>query len=185
MKLQDFAVFDPFNRLREKMGTDQFGYFELFDPERHLTGDERSSLAHTGVVVDLTRVGRLLDFTLVYKNSRVALIDGACYHLAHCDQIPQVASVTLATATRALGAGRSVCPGCLQQLAFLGYDEHKARKAGYNRSVLERFTLESFWRHYPPYPIKLGRELVKPLEHPLPAVTQASELAGVVAMRES
>lgn len=185
MKLQDFKAFDPFNRLRERIGTEQFGFFELFDPERHLTGEERSTLARKGVVVPQAMVGRLLDFTLVYKNSRVAVIDEKHLHVANCERLPSKDALRLATSSNAPGALRSVCPECLQLLNFKGYDEHKARKEGYNRSVLETFTLDAFWRSYPPYPLKLGRELVKPLEFPRTSSSTESELAGMVATREA
>ncbi|MCH8533342.1 MAG: hypothetical protein LAT65_21095 [Saccharospirillum sp.] len=185
MKLQDFKAFDPFNRMRERMGTEHFGFFELFDPERHLTGEERSLLARKGVSVPQAMLGRLLDFTLVYKNSRVALIDDHHFHVANCEHLISKATVRLGTASRAFGPSLTVCPGCLQLLSYKGYDEQKARKEGYNRSVLERFTLDAFWRSFPPYPLKLGRELVKPLEFPRPASSAEPELAGVVATREA
>lgn len=185
MKLQDFKEFDPFNRLREQMGAEHFGFFELFDPERHLTGEERSILARTGVMVPQSKVGRLLDFTLVYKNSRVAVIDLQRLHVANCHLLPATVTLGVVTSSRAYDASLSVCPECLQLLSFQGYDEHKARKEGYNRRVLERFTLEAFWRTYPPYPLKLGRELIKPLEYPHASSSTQPELAGMVATREA
>ena len=185
MKLQDFTVFEPFNRMRERMGTDQFGFFELFDPERHLTGEERSALARTGVSVPLSMLGRLLDYSLVYKNSRVVWVDQHQYHVANCSQLTARATVRLVTSSRALGSGLSICPACLQLLSYKGYDEHKARKEGYNRSVLEHFSLDAFWREYPPYPLKLGRELIKPLTFSHSTSSAEPELAGMVATREA
>ena len=62
MELIDFLEFEPFNQMRERMGTDQLGQFELFDPERHLTGDERSELARQGMPLPRSVLGRLLEF---------------------------------------------------------------------------------------------------------------------------
>ena len=70
MALPDFTEFEPFNSLRAQMGTDRLGFFELFDPTLHLTGIERSELAHQGLTLSRREVRCLLDFTLVYKNSR-------------------------------------------------------------------------------------------------------------------
>lgn len=184
MKLMDFKAFDPFNRARQKMAAEHYGFFELFDPERHLSGEERSILARKGLSVSHSKLGRLLDFTLVYKNSRVVMMDRHCFHVANCDQLPIASSAQIATSFRAIGASSAICRECLQLLSFQGYDEQKARKAGYNRSVLEKFRLDAFWREYPPYPLKLGRELVKPLEYPRPPPNTESDMAGMVAVKE-
>lgn len=70
MELTNFLEFEPFNQMRECMGTDQLGQFELFDPDRHLTGEERSVLARHGLLLPRSSLGRLLDYCLCYKNSR-------------------------------------------------------------------------------------------------------------------
>ena len=44
MKITDFFQDEGFNRLRERMGTDALGNFELFDPARQLTYAEREAL---------------------------------------------------------------------------------------------------------------------------------------------
>lgn len=98
MKLPDFREFGPFNALREKIGTRELGYFELFDPARHLTGAERSALQRSGLMLGLGDVKVLPDKTLAVKNSRVLLYypdDGyyrlhreyPTYHLAWCSQL--------------------------------------------------------------------------------------------------
>lgn len=164
MNLTDFLNFEPFNEMRDKMGADRLGQFELFDPDVHLTGDERSVLARQGMAIERQRIGRLLDFTLSYKNTRVVLVERNRLHIAHCPELPEGDPVTIATSLRPFDHPPRVCPACLQHLTFKGYDETKARKERYNASVLDRFSLEEFWKEYPPYPLNRDRELVKPLD---------------------
>ena len=71
MKLPDFRDFQSFNELREKIGTDELGYFELFDPAIHLTGSERSALENPGMLLKADGLRVLPDKTLAIKNSRV------------------------------------------------------------------------------------------------------------------
>mgnify|MGYP000288624706 CR=1 FL=1 len=95
MELPDFVEFAPFNKLREKMDTDQLGYFELFDPVIHLTGSERSELENGGVLRKLDELRFLPDNTLAIKNSRVLIYNPdeswyrnhrefPTYHVARC-----------------------------------------------------------------------------------------------------
>ena len=164
MNLTNFLNFEPFNEMRARMGTDQLGQFELFDPEVHLTGDERSALARQGMTIDRQRIGRLLDLTLNYKNTRIVLVESNRLHVALCPQLPDDNEVTIATSLRPFQQPPRICPACLQHLTFKGYDETKARKERYNASVLDRFSLDEFWKEYPPYPLNRDRELVKPLD---------------------
>ena len=71
MRLPDFIEFDAFNEMRKKMQTDSLGYFELFNPELHLTGEERSDLENNGVPIELDQLQILNDQSLVYKNTRL------------------------------------------------------------------------------------------------------------------
>lgn len=95
MQLLDFREFTPFNELREKMGTDKLGYFELFDPAIHLTGSERSELQGRGILKRLDEVRVMPDRTLAIKNSRVLIYNPdetfyrnnreyPTYHVARC-----------------------------------------------------------------------------------------------------
>lgn len=175
MKLFDFTDFDPFNEMRAAMGTDRLGHFELFDPRLHLTGDERSLLARQGLTVEPGQLGRLLDQTLCYKNSRVIWVVGTTFHLAECPSVERDASARVATSLRPLGPDLGVCTDCLQQLGYQGFDQHKARKDRYNARVVDEFSLEEFWREYPPYPLKMDRELVKPLGQPPGSVPEGAD----------
>lgn len=98
MKLPDFRDFASFNELREKIGTEEFGFFELFDPAIHLTGSERSALESPGMLLKADEMRVLPDKTLAIKNSRVLayIPDEAwyrnhreypTYHLAWCSQL--------------------------------------------------------------------------------------------------
>ncbi len=84
MKLPDFREFEPFNELREKIGTTELGFFELFDPAIHLTGSERSELESSGVLLQSNKIRVLPDKTLALKNSRVlAYIPDESWHRSH------------------------------------------------------------------------------------------------------
>lgn len=163
MQLADFKTFEPFNKLRQKMNACQLGHFELFDPYWHLTGDERSQLARKGVLVDRTSVQMLLDFTVVYKNSRVLVCDEEVYHIACCDALPSTRRLRIAASLQ--GASSSdVCSSCLQRLNYDGFDLSKARRENYSRRVRDSFQLTEFWRRYPLYPVSEKREMRRPLE---------------------
>ncbi len=101
MELLDFTEFEPFNALRQKMGTDRLGYFELFDPDIHLTGEERSRLATSGELLPLEAIKVLPDNTLAIKNSRVLAYipsenwfrdrrEYPTYHLARCAELDEI-----------------------------------------------------------------------------------------------
>lgn len=101
MELLDFTEFEAFNRLREKMGTDRLGYFELFDPAIHLTGQERSQLESPGLLMKPESVKVLPDKTLAIKNSRVLAYvpsenwfrdrrEYPAYHVAMCTALEEL-----------------------------------------------------------------------------------------------
>ena len=100
MELLDFTEFEAFNQLREKMGADKLGYFELFDPAVHLTGNERSELENTGLLLRLDQLRVLPDQTLAIKNSRVLMYNPdenwyrqrreyPTYHVARCSLLEE------------------------------------------------------------------------------------------------
>ncbi|MFM1895209.1 MAG: hypothetical protein RLZZ385_283 [Pseudomonadota bacterium] len=105
MRLPDFTEFHPFNELRRRMGAAELGYFELFDPNVHLTGHERSELERVGLLLTLAKLRVLPDRTLAIKNSRVLLYipdDGwyrqhreyPAYHVAWCARLESFARET-------------------------------------------------------------------------------------------
>lgn len=101
MELLDFTEFEAFNSLREKMGTEKLGYFELFDPDIHLTGQERSELENNGILQSLEALKVLPDKTLAVKNSRVLAYNPdenwyrtrreyPTYHVAFCSLLDEI-----------------------------------------------------------------------------------------------
>lgn len=163
MPLPDFTDFAPFNELREKMGATQLGYFELFDPKVHLTGNERSQLDRSGIQVMAAELHQLLDFTLVYKDSRVWVADQHHYHLSFCKSFPPDDSLRIGTSLQALKEDIAVCPDCLQILQYQGYDALKARKEAHSRRVMEQFSLPEFWQSHRLYPVSAKKNLRKAL----------------------
>ncbi len=164
MALTDFLDFEPFNQLRTKMNANSLGDFELFDPHWHLTGIERSQLERDGITASASQLHMLLDFTLVFKNSRVLVIDKHYYHVACCDRLFIQAEYQIATSLRSMQLGKVICPDCLQRLNYDGYDRTKARREAYSEKVLDSFQLSAFWKHYPMYPVSEKKEMRKPLQ---------------------
>lgn len=167
MKLPDFLDFEPFNQLRATMGADRLGAFEFFDPQLHLTAAEREALA-AGLTLGWSALRCLHDYTLAYKNSRV-LVWGRDpgqswaapgYHLAYCRVLRELRrlqpELLLGVATGLPEPDPwpwRVCPECLQQLQFRGFDAARTRHRDYSDRVLEAFDLEDFFRDYPVYPV--------------------------------
>jgi hypothetical protein len=101
MELLDFTAFAAVTRLRAKMGTDRLGYFELFEPALHLTGQERSQLESPGLLMKPESVKVLPDKTLAIKNSRVLAYvpsenwfrdrrEYPAYHVAMCTELEEL-----------------------------------------------------------------------------------------------
>lgn len=167
MKLPDFLDFAEFNRLREAMGAEELGAFEFFDPRLHLTADERVEL-ESGIETGWGALRCMHDYTLAYKNSRVLLglqvpgtdAQAQIYHLAYCRILqhwrreqPQQRLWLGTTQPEASVWPKRVCPDCLQQLQFQGYDAARARHRNYSERVLDEFDLAEFFQRYPVYPL--------------------------------
>lgn len=159
MNLPDFLEFKPFNDMRMKMNTEKLGHFEMFDPNIHLTGNERSSLMNVkGLQVPSSQVLRLIDYTLLFKNSRVVIHDEHCFHVCACDQIKHQEMLTLSNKSK-----NAVCSACLQLIHYKGYDEHKNRRQQLSESILTEFSIEQFFLEFPVYPIDRHSEVYQPL----------------------
>src|SRR5664280_545773 len=101
MKLPNFYVFDPLNRLKERMGIarDTFGSLDVVIDAARLTEFELEKLtSQDGLDISLADLRVLDDGTLAYKNSRVLLYirDVAIYgdrepepryHLSNCSTL--------------------------------------------------------------------------------------------------
>lgn len=163
MHLPDFTEFKPFNDLRERMGATKLGFFEIFNPDLHLTGFERSKLATEGITVPRTAIAQLIDFTLCYKNSRVSVVSGGILHVCRCKDLPDSAELFIATDSKSVKVN-PVCRECLQKLHYEGYDSMKARRESYSQQVAERFSLDKFWQQFKLYPVSEKKEPRRPLD---------------------
>lgn len=185
MKIPEFTSFEPFNSLRQKMAANQLGYFELFDPEKHLNGLERSELSSAGRLLTLDQLKILPDKTLAIKNSRVLVYypdenwfrdnrEYPTYHVANCSQLEgqrknRPEAEWLATTkisedydlvklrntgeVNLVSHGFAVCKHCLHSLRYKNFDEFRNRRRGHSEKVLNNFSLNSFYKLYPQYPL--------------------------------
>lgn len=165
MKLPNFTEFEPFKVLRLKMGARKAGHFELFNPDKHLTGKERSELDQQGKQLPLHRLKHFADATWGLKNTRIAVYLEAAtdYHLAQCpltqswtnNQMVWVS--TRRTGDLPLGnesSSRQICAECLQLLNYKGFDLQKNRKIAYSKNLIKTFSREEFFRVYTLYPVQ-------------------------------
>lgn len=160
MDLPDFLEFEPFNTLRERMGADKLGYFEVFDPQRHLTGEERAALRTQGIRVARSQLMILGDHTLSFKNSRIGLIADDTLHVTRCKHIvgmEEGMAISDDEAWQALAIQLDqpieVCGECLHQLRFAGLDLDKERKQHHNRKIIAEFRLARYFAEHPDYPL--------------------------------
>lgn len=153
MELPDFLNFKPFNTMRERMGTDRLGYFEMYDPKRHLSGEERSTLRMQGLSVPRSALYFLGDHTLAYKNSRVGLVVEDVLHVTRCKAVTGFEKGVVVADDEALVGGVSACKACLHHLRFDGLDLDKERKHHHNQRVIQQFSLARFFESYPDYPL--------------------------------
>ncbi len=157
MKLPDFLQDPELNRLRQQMGADKPGEFELFDPEKQLTWSEREGLMAGDLPVATHYLRVLKDKTLAYKNSRVWLHDGQDYHVAYCQRVQSLrhreTEVLAGTGVFSAAKDQGVCLECLSVLLYQGVDARRLRRAEFSEQIREHFSLQEFWQEYPFYPI--------------------------------
>lgn len=157
MKITDFFQHEGFNRLRERMQTDEFGHFELFDPERQLTYAEREALDNGMLTAEGQALRILKDKTLAFKNTRIWIFYEQDYHLAYCQKVQSLRhhQKILQIGSGALSAKKNegVCLECLSVLQYQGVDARRLRRAEFSEQIREQFSLEQFKQEYPFYPI--------------------------------
>lgn len=74
MKLPDFLNFSPFNKLRQSMGAEKLGSFDLIISREYTNSKEKKELETSGVEIDsLDDIYELQDGTLAYKDTRILL----------------------------------------------------------------------------------------------------------------
>ncbi|OPX55177.1 hypothetical protein SAMN02745127_02290 [Oceanospirillum multiglobuliferum] len=171
MKLPDFAEFEPILALRREMGATRLGHFELFDPHKHLTGEERTKLEQHGVLTQLHSLRLLQDHTLAIKNGRVVVFKLAHeqgkkqhFHVANCSVLQQcrddklIATTSLHSPFPVLDYHKrrslSVCPECLTLLGYRGFSLVRNRRIRYSEQLLKQFQLTDFFKLYTLYPVR-------------------------------
>jgi len=156
LRIKSFDDFEPFNRLRKKMGTDTLGEFELFDPQRQITYSERELLELGEFDVDSGRLRILKDKTIAFKNTRLWLtwLDHNNFHLAACEQVQKrrhKKSNFIAGLNQPVN--RSVCIDCLQLLKYDGLDARRSRRLDLAETMQKEFKMADFKQSYPFYPL--------------------------------
>lgn len=149
MKLIDFKQDQELNELRHDMGCDDFGRFELFDPNKHLTWQERKALIKGWVNINSTVLYAKPDKTLAYKNSHIMTIVNDEVHFAYCDEVKKrisqgkLSQVDVSLNTE-LFKGKKVCQYCLHAIGYQGFDAYRHRHQEYNDKIARSFKLESY-----------------------------------------
>lgn len=148
MKLVDFKQDEQLNQLRKKMGAQQLGTFELFDPERHLSWQDRQLLAKQWVQVNSNQL-HTKDKALYFKNSPVVAQVENVFHFALCDDLKKkishglLSSVEITTKVSLL-TGAANCPYCLHAVGYEGFDVYRHRHQQYNDNILKNFQLSQY-----------------------------------------
>lgn len=170
MKLPDFNEFESILDLRRQMAAKRQGHFELFDPERHLTGEERSRLENRGRLVQTHQLRFLPDRTLAIKNGRVVVFAQAhtkgvkqYFHVADCPVLTSsegeqwIATTCQSSPFPVLDSHKrrslSICSECLTLLGYKGFSLTRNRRIRYSEQLLRHFELAEFFKTYPLYPV--------------------------------
>ena len=149
MKLIDFKQDKKLNDLRHEIGAEDFGHFELFDPKRHLTWQERKSLTKDWVNINANGLHAQSDKTLAYKNSYILSLVGEQVHFAFCDVLKKkihqgnLSNVDVSLKSE-LCQGKKVCEHCLHAIGYEGFDVYRHRHQEYNQKILQSFKLEQY-----------------------------------------
>jgi hypothetical protein len=149
MKLVDFKQNESFDLLRSKMGMEDYGKFELFDPIRHLSWQERQSLSSDWSTISSSGLHSYGDKTLAYKNSHIFCLNGDKIHFALCDQIKKsIQQGKMANANVTLKVDllteQPVCEYCLHAVSHQGFDVYRHRHQEYNANILRQFNLLNY-----------------------------------------
>ena len=149
MNLVDFTLDEPLNLLREKMGAVQLGRFELFNPELHLSWEQRQLLAKQWVNIEGNILHAGAENLLYFKNSPVITKVDGIFHFALCDDIKKKISQgqlikTEATTSIELLNNAQNCTYCLHAVSYEGYDAYRHRHQQYNEKILKDFNLIGF-----------------------------------------
>ncbi len=149
MKLFDFHEDETFNQQRLTMNHAELGEFELFDPVRHLTWQERQQIEENWVKVDSHLLHANSDKTLAYKNSYVFARTDELYHFSFCDKLNNLLTkgqlvMIDVTLSQLRLQSLSVCEYCLHAVSYQGFDVYRHRHQAYNEKILKSFVLERY-----------------------------------------
>ena len=149
MKLVDFKQDEKFNQLRKKIGNSSYGDFELFDPKRHLSWQERKGLIEGWSNISTAMLHAYSDHTLAYKNSHVFSKTDEHFHFSLCDKLKKRISqgrlpdieITL---NESLINKKEVCEYCLHAVSYQGFDAYRRRHEEYNQHIIKKFNFEHY-----------------------------------------
>ncbi|GAA6135902.1 hypothetical protein NBRC116188_26920 [Oceaniserpentilla sp. 4NH20-0058] len=150
MKLLDFNEDDVLNQLRANMGAEHLGTFELFNPLKHLSWQDRQSLAKDWLSVNGSALHPGVDQSLYFKNSPVVALFQDTLHFAYCDEIKksifqgQLNDIQVTTKQQLL-TQQPPCEYCLHAMKYQGYDAYRQRHQQYNEGVLKGFHLGRYF----------------------------------------
>lgn len=149
MKLVDFHDDETLNGLRKTMNDAELGEFELFDPLRHLTWQERLELEKNWIDIRAQELHAYHDKSLAYKNSHVFSCTDEHYHFAFCDKLAKRIGQgrlvdTKVTLNLDLLNGHSVCEYCLHAVSYQGFDAYRHRHQDYNDQIIKGFKLAEY-----------------------------------------
>lgn len=149
MNLYDFTLDETLNVLRKKMGAEQLGRFELFNPDLHLSWENRQLLAKHWVDIEGNILRSGSENLLYFKNSPVIIKVDGLFHFALCDEIKNKISQgqlvrTEATTCISLLNGEQNCPYCLHAVSYEGFDAYRHRHQQYNEKIIKDFNLSRF-----------------------------------------
>lgn len=150
MKLIDFNEDDLLNQLRANMGANDLGTFELFNPLKHLSWQDRQVLAKEWMPVAGNTLHASHDQSLYFKNSPVVAKIEETLHFAHCDEIKKRLShgklheANVTTQPELFKQGQP-CVYCLHAMKYEGFDAYRHRHQQYNDNILKSFSLTKFF----------------------------------------
>jgi hypothetical protein len=149
MNLADFTLDETLNHLRKKMGADKLGRFELFNPDLHLSWEQRQLLARQWVNIEGNILHTGTENLLYFKNSPVITKVDGVFHFALCDEIKKkitqgkLAKAEATTCIELLNNAQN-CTYCLHAVSYQGFDAYRHRHQQYNEKILKDFNLIRF-----------------------------------------
>ncbi|EAT11537.1 hypothetical protein HF888_12545 [Bermanella marisrubri] len=152
MELIDFKKYELLNRLREKMGASEFGHYELFDPDRHASWQEKQGLNQGMLQADAHYLKEQQN-QLLYKNLKVVALDSQTVHFSYCDHLKklstkgQLSSISITSSADQIN-NHSACQYCLHKLDYKGFDVYRQRHQAHNEKVLKEFSLFDYLNQY-------------------------------------